>query len=65
MSDKVSPMRTYTAAEVAKILKMDVDTIRKKMAKGQIPAIKIGGQWRIEEETLRKLLTGELRADEK
>ena len=43
-----------TAAEVAALLKIKVDTIYSLAAKGQLPGAKIGGQWRFMESRVRQ-----------
>ncbi len=43
-----------TANEVAERLKLNVETIYDLMKSGQLPAIKIGGRWRMEASELRE-----------
>ncbi len=43
-----------TANEVAERLKLNVETIYGLMKSGQLPAIKIGGRWRMEASALRE-----------
>ena len=47
------PEALLTAAEVAELLKLHVETVYALIAKAGLPAAKIGGQWRFEEARLR------------
>ena len=49
----------YTVREVAEILKLHYDTVRRKIKAGQIKAVKIGGTIRISEEEVERLKKGE------
>jgi excisionase family DNA binding protein len=51
-----SKMRFYTAAEVAEILKVNHQVLVRKLQAGEIPAYKIGKDWRIEEGELQAWL---------
>jgi excisionase family DNA binding protein len=53
------PLKTYTTSELAKLFNKDVATIRRWIKNGDLPAVKIGGSYYIEEETLRRILRGE------
>jgi len=55
---------TYTVEQVAQILHRTPETIRRLINQGKIPAAKIGGRFVITEETLQKLLRGEIKADD-
>ncbi len=46
----------YTIEEVARILKVSTDTIRRMIADGELEAVKVRGQWRIKKESVDKLL---------
>ena len=50
----------YTTKEVAEILKYKEETIRVKIRKGNIKAVKIGGEYRIAEEELERLKRGDV-----
>jgi len=58
MSSVKSPEeRWLTAEQVADLLQMDVQVIRRKAARGQIPgAAKVGRVWRFNEAVLRQWL---------
>jgi len=45
----------YTIKEAAKLLKVCTNTIYKWSKSGQLPAVKIGGQWFISKEELDRL----------
>ena len=49
-------MNLYTTDELADILKMKVSTIRTLIRDKRLPAIKIGTEYRITEEDLKKFL---------
>jgi excisionase family DNA binding protein len=46
----------YTAAEVAGILRMNLQVIQRKLQAGEIPAYRIGREWRIERAQLMSWL---------
>lgn len=46
----------YTIEEVARILKVSTDTIRRMITDGELEAVKVRGQWRIKKESVDKLL---------
>ena len=52
----VSGLRFLTAAEVAQILKLNQQVLVRKLQLGEIPAYKIGKDWRVEESELRRWL---------
>jgi len=39
----------YSPSELAEILNLDVRTVRKLINEGDLPAVRVGGQWRISE----------------
>lgn len=45
-----------TVKEAAAILKVNPETIREKLRKGQIPAFKLGKDWRISENNLNNYI---------
>lgn len=45
-------MNIYTVIEVAEILKLDIETIRRYIYAKKIKAYKVGKEWRIEEDDL-------------
>ncbi len=48
--------KLLTTREVADILRMRVETITRKAEQGQLPAIKVGGRWRVPEERFQSWL---------
>lgn len=50
-------MEFYTVKEVAKILKIDVETVRRHIYRKKIKAYKIGSDWRIKSTDLEKYIT--------
>ena len=48
-----------TVKQVAEYLQMDEHTIYKLARSGQIPAIKIAGQWRFKKEVIDKWISDE------
>ena len=47
-------MRFMTLAEAAAVLQISKRTILRMIQKGSVPALKVGGQWRIRESQLRR-----------
>jgi excisionase family DNA binding protein len=45
-----------TAAQVAKMLKLRVETVYRHARLGRLPAIRVGGAWRFSEDELRRWL---------
>jgi excisionase family DNA binding protein len=48
--------QVYTPAEVAKILKLSQETIRRKMRSGELKAYKEGRLWRITTESISQYI---------
>lgn len=49
-------MKFYTAEEVAEILKLDIVTVRRYLAQGDLKGAKIGKGWRVSEEDLKEFI---------
>ena len=49
-------LRLYTAAEVADLLRMNHQVIQRKLQAGEIPAYRIGREWRVERSQLLEWL---------
>lgn len=45
---------TYTVKEVAQILQLSIEQVRRMFRNKQIPGIKLGNEWRVRKETLHK-----------
>jgi len=56
MQRPFSDLKFYTAPEVAAILKLNHQVLSRKLLAGEIPAYKIGKDWRIEEKELMSWL---------
>jgi excisionase family DNA binding protein len=56
MATPFGKLRFYTAAEVAEILRLNHQVLARKLQAGEIPAYKIGKDWRIEEGELQAWL---------
>ena len=52
-------MKIYTTKEIAGILKMDDETIRRYIYRKELKAYKIGKEWRIKSEDLQEFLERE------
>lgn len=46
-----------TLKEVAKLLRLSPQTLYKMLEQGEIPAVKIGSQWRFDREQLKSWLS--------
>lgn len=49
-------MKYSTAQEVAEVLRVSPDTIRRRAKRGLIPAVKIGDAWRFELDRVVRVL---------
>lgn len=49
-------VKIYTVKEVADMLKMDAETIRRYISAKKIVAYKLGQEWRIKEEDLTEFI---------
>ena len=52
-------IKLLTLSEAASILKISKRTLHRMIQTGQIPALKVGGQWRILESRLEELVQEE------
>jgi excisionase family DNA binding protein len=55
--------QALTINEAAKRLMINPNVLRMWVREGRIPAIKLGRVWRITEETITKILRGELKIE--
>lgn len=46
----------YTVEEIAEILKLDAETIRRYLVKGDLKGSKIGRSWRVTQEDLEEFI---------
>jgi excisionase family DNA binding protein len=51
-----------TFPEVAKILRVSLATLKRLQRQGKLPALKVGGQWRVEPQALEQYLETQRRA---
>ena len=49
-------MTMFTVTEISKLLKLDVETIRRYIYKEELKAYKIGNAWRVKEEDLKQFI---------
>lgn len=61
MADDKDLPRTYTVAQVGQILHRTEQTVRRMIKDGKIPAIRVGGGFIITQETVDKILSGEIK----
>jgi len=54
MNDEQTELRFLTLAEAAIILQVSKRTILRMIQKKEVPALKVGGQWRLRESQLRR-----------
>jgi excisionase family DNA binding protein len=47
-----------TLAEVAELLRVDVETVRRWCRTGEIQAVKVGRVWRVKRETIEAIMEG-------
>ena len=52
----MTELKLYTAAEVADLLRMNHQVIQRKLQAGEIPAYRIGREWRVERSQLMEWL---------
>mgnify|MGYP001401759902 CR=1 FL=1 len=50
-------MELLTVNEATKLLRIDRKTLYKLIKRGEIPAIRLGSQWRIPKEALEKMIS--------
>lgn len=53
--------KLMTSGEVANYLRLDVQTVSRMAAKGELPAIKVGREWRFKKEYIDAKFDEELR----
>lgn len=57
-------MEVYTTAEVAKILKMNRQTVTNMINRGELPAVMICNRWRVRKSDLEEILDPEYKKEE-
>ena len=56
---KLENIRLYTLTELEPILGVTHRTLQTYIKDGRLKGVKIGGKWKISEETLKKFINGE------
>lgn len=56
---KLDAIRLYTLSELEPILGVTHRTLQSYIKDGRLKGVKIGGKWKVSEETLRKFINGE------
>ena len=56
---KLDAIRLYTLSELEPILGVTHRTLQSYIKDGRLKGVKIGGRWKVSEETLRKFINGE------
>ncbi len=54
MDEKARNSEVLTTADVARILRLSIKTVGEMMRSGQLPAMRIGGVWRMRREALEE-----------
>ena len=54
MDEKLEDIRLLTLSEAADLLQVSTRTLQRMIRNGQLPAFKVGGQWRLRETQLRQ-----------
>jgi excisionase family DNA binding protein len=54
MDEKLENIRLLTLSEAADLLQVSTRTLQRMIRNGQLPAFKVGGQWRLRETQLRQ-----------
>ena len=55
--------RALTVEQVAERLQLPETTVRKMFRNGTLPAVKLGKHWRMSEDVLEKILSGEIQVN--
>ncbi|HEY1234105.1 MAG TPA: helix-turn-helix domain-containing protein [Candidatus Binatia bacterium] len=58
MENSTEPLKFLTVEETAELLQVSRRTLQRMIHRKDLPAFKVGGQWRIHENTLTKWLDG-------
>jgi len=53
MDEKLEDIRLLTLSEAANLLQVSTRTLQRMIRNGELPAFKVGGQWRLRETQLR------------
>lgn len=58
MENGLAPLKFLTVEQTAELLQVSRRTLHRIIHRKDLPAFKVGGQWRIHENTLAKWLDG-------
>ena len=58
MENSTEPLKFLTVEETAELLQVSRRTLQRMIHRKDLPAFKVGGQWRIHESALAKWLDG-------
>lgn len=58
MNDSLEPLRLLTLPEAAELLHVSTRTLQRMIRRNELPALKVGGQWRVRESQLTRWIHG-------
>jgi excisionase family DNA binding protein len=58
MENDLEPLRFLTVPEAAELLQVSTRTLLRMVWRKELPALKVGGQWRISESRLTEWIQG-------
>lgn len=58
MSDTLDGLRLLTLPEAAELLHVSTRTLQRMIRRRELPAFKVGGQWRVRESQLTRWIEG-------
>jgi excisionase family DNA binding protein len=58
MENNIDPFTLLTLKEAAEVLRVSTRTVHRMVGGKELPAFKVGGQWRLRESELQKWLEG-------
>jgi excisionase family DNA binding protein len=59
MSDNLDGLRLLTLPEAAELLHVSTRTLQRMIRRKDLPAFKVGGQWRVRESQLTRWIQGQ------
>lgn len=64
MNDSLESLRLLTLPEAAELLHVSTRTLQRMIRRNELPAFKVGGQWRLRESQLTRWIEGREDASE-
>ena len=58
MENDLNRLRLLTLPEAAELLHVSTRTLQRMIRRNELPALKVGGQWRVRESQLTKWIQG-------